>query len=102
MPAWTGVDLVAASAFAMALFGVLLLGALISRAREDVLASPVGWRLLAAALTLFAARGLLHVAPIADAWLLHAAGILAAAILPVGLVLVLRGPRRSEVDPDAR
>lgn len=103
MPAWTGVDVVAASALAVALFGALLLSALISRAREDVLASPIGWRLVATALTLFAARGLLHFAPVPDgARLLHVAGILAATVLPVGLFLVLRSTRRSEVGLDGR
>lgn len=95
--AWTGVDLVAASAFAMALFGALLLLALISRAREDVLGSSVGWRLVATALTLFAVRGFFQFAPIVrPTWPEHAAGILAATILPVGLFLVLRNSR-SEV-----
>ena len=47
--AWSGVDLVEASALAMALFSALLLLALTSRAREDVLGSPVGWRPVAGA-----------------------------------------------------
>lgn len=100
MTAWSGVDLVAASALAMALFGALLLLAILSRAREDVLASPVGWRLLAAALSLFALRGLFHFAPTpATDSLEHVVGIVAALVLPIGLFLVLRAsPPRRELD----
>lgn len=97
----TGVDLIAASAFATALFGALLLLALLSRAREDVLGSPVGWRLVATALSLFAVRGFLRLAPWESVpWLLHAAGILAATLLPVGLFLVLRASKTAEVSAD--
>lgn len=97
---WTGLDLVAASALAVALFGALLLLALLTRARADILGSPVGWRLVAAALSLFAFRGLMHFAPIGYPDLQHGAGILAALLLPTGLFLVVRAPSE-EVFPDA-
>lgn len=91
MTAWSGVDLIAASALAMALFGALLLLAIISRSREDVLTSPIGWRLVAAALSLFALRGLFHFVPIESTdGLEHVVGILAATVLPLGLFLVLQ------------
>lgn len=102
MPGWSGLDLIAASALAMALFGALLLLALISRAREDILASPIGWRLVSAALALFALRGLVPFLPGPKlGWIQHAAGILAASILPVGLFLVLRASDDREVGVDA-
>lgn len=102
MVAWTGVDLIAASALATALFGALLLMALLSRAREDVLGSPLGWRLVATAMSLFALRGFLRFSPWEmAAWLTHAAGILAATLLPAGLFLVLRASQTTEVSEPA-
>lgn len=101
MAIWTSVDLIAASALAMALFGALLLGAIISRAREDILGSPIGWRLVAAALSLFALRGLLHFVPAASIDpAQHLLGVLAALVLPLGLFLVLRAGPGKEVGPD--
>lgn len=98
MTMWSGLDLVAASAFAVALFGALLLGAVISRARDDLLVSPLGWRLVAIGLTLFAFRGLLHFAsPGTMPWLQHLTGILAATVLPIGLYLVLYHTHHMEV-----
>jgi predicted permease len=73
---WTGVDLVAASALATALFGALVLLAIPARARADVLASPVGW-------------------------LRHTAGPLAALLLPVGLSFLSRSSSADEVTTDA-
>lgn len=98
---WTGFDVIAASAFAVALFGALLLGAVLTRARPEILASPLGWRLVASSLALFALRGLLHfVSPGTVPWLQHLAGILAATLLPIGLYLVLHHSYQKEVDLD--
>lgn len=98
MAPFTGIDLVDAAAFSMALFSALLLLGLLARAREDVLMSPVGWRLVALALGLFAGRGITH---FVDAgWAVparHVAGLLAAVLLPAGLYLVLRASRSPEV-----
>lgn len=103
MTIWTGLDVVAASAFAVALFAALLLGAVLTRARPEILASPLGWRLVASSLALFALRGMLHfVSPGAVPWLQHLAGILAATLLPVGLYLVLHYAYQQEVQPDGR
>lgn len=92
-------DLVAAAAFAMAVFGALLLMALLSRAREDVLGAPLGWRFVAAALLLFALRGMLHFEPWPDLpELRHVTGILAAVLMPTGLFMVLRASRGQDSD----
>lgn len=93
--AWSGVDLIAASALAMALFGALLLLAIILRSREDILASPVGWRLVATALSLFALRGLFHFVPHPTTEGIEPlVGITAALVLPLGLFLVLRASKK--------
>ena len=71
---WSGVDLVEASALATALFGALLLVTLTSQARDDVLGSPIGGRLVAAALALFAGRGFLRFFRLdGSGWLRHPA-----------------------------
>lgn len=98
MAPFTGIDLVDAAAFSMALFSAVLLLGLLSRAREDVLMSPTGWRLVAVALSLFAARGFTTF--LDAAWadpVRHLAGLLAAILLPAGLFLVLRASRDKEV-----
>lgn len=101
MATFTGTDLVSAAAFSMALFSVLLLLALLSRAREDVLMSPIGWRLVALALSLFALRGAMRF--VEAGWtstFQHIAGLLAAVLLPAGLYLILRGAQSKEVSAD--
>lgn len=98
MSPFTGTDLVGAAAFSMAFLSAVLLLALLSRAREDVLMSPLGWRLVAAALGLFAFRGILHFIETGLAnTLQHLSGLAAAVLLPVGLYLVLRASREKEV-----
>ncbi len=98
MAPFTGIDLVDAAAFSMALFSAVLLLGLLSRAREDVLMSPVGWRLVALSLGLVAGLGLTQ---FVDAgWAVparHISGLLAAVLLPAGLYLVLRASRPPEV-----
>lgn len=102
MAPFSGTDLVGAAAFSMALFSSILLLALLARAREDILQSPVGWRLVAAALGLFALRGFAHF--LEGGWVeptRHVAGIVAAALLPMGLLMVLLAEPDQGVEPDA-
>lgn len=101
MGPFTGIDLVGAAAFSMALFSAVLLMGLLSRARQDVLLSPAGWRLVAAAVSLFALRGFAHFLEVAWAdTVRHLAGLLAAVMLPAGLYLVLQASRTPEVRDD--
>lgn len=101
MSPFSGTDLVGAAAFSMALFSSVLLLGLLARAREEILQSPTGWRLVATALGLFALRGFAHF--LEGAWVdpsRHLAGIVAAGLLPVGLFVVLMAEDGPGVEPD--
>lgn len=95
-----GTDLVAAAAFSTALFGALLLLALLISAREDVLGSKLGWHLVAASLALFAVRGLTHFLGPSFDLLRYGSGSIAALVLPAGLLIILMSSHPKEVDPD--
>ncbi len=102
MAGFTGADLAAAGAFSLAIFSSLLLLAVLSRARDDLLLSRTGWHMVAVALGLFAFRGLdLILAFTWMTWLGPLAGIAAAILLPLGLYFVLRAARKMEVNPHA-
>lgn len=83
----------------LAVFSSLLLLAVLSRAREDLLLSRTGWHMVAIALGLLAIRGLDLILDVS--WMVWAgplAGIMAAILLPLGLYLVLRAAHRMEVN----
>lgn len=86
----------------LAVFSSLLLLAVLSRAREDLLLSRKGWHMVAVALGLFAIRGLdLILDFVWMDWLGPLAGIAAAILLPMGLYFVLHAARKMEVNPHA-
>lgn len=93
-------DIPSAAAMSIALLGAFIILLLVAKYGPAALGSPRGWSLLALGLVLASARMvfvLLH--DPAYEILLRGAGILAAAVIPAGLFLVLRQARHEDPEP---